>query len=117
MIYFKHTTSATTLKGTKKPKVYFKECIHIHQTKPESVTVSKNQILWIFLKRKFISPEMDHPRHRHSRFASPMTPQTSKTNSSGNAKSPRVSSSATANSSGLPLSFPASNIVVAKSIS
>lgn len=47
-------------------------------------------------------------------LASPIAPHTSKTNSSGNAKSPRVSSNATANSSGFFLSLPASTIVAAK---
>lgn len=47
-------------------------------------------------------------------LASPMAPQTSKTNSSGKAKSPRVSSKASANSSGFFLSFPSSTMVAAE---
>lgn len=47
-------------------------------------------------------------------LASPIAPHTSNTNSSGNAKSPRASSKATANSSGFFLSLPASTIVAAK---
>lgn len=84
--------------------------------KLESTTVSKSRSYRFFLKKgtkQFIFPVTDHPHHNPPRLASPMAPQTSKTNSSGNAKSPRVWSSAKANSSGLPLSFPASNIVVA----
>ncbi len=47
-------------------------------------------------------------------LASPMAPQTSKTNSSGKAKSPKVSSKASANSSGFFLSFPSSTMVAAE---
>ena len=46
-------------------------------------------------------------------LASPMAPHTSKTNSSGKAKSPKVSSRASANSSGFFLSFPSSTMVAA----
>lgn len=47
-------------------------------------------------------------------LASPMAPHTSKTNSSGKAKSPKVSSKASANSSGFFLSFPSSTMVAAE---